>query len=163
MPTVQQAIKQTQPFRSLRHEAIVALLLTVDAVRRPLQELLVDHDELTHQQFNVLRILRGAMPAGLPTLEIAERMIERTPGVTRLLDRLEQKGLVQRERSATDRRQVFCRLSSSGESLLKALDRPVAKLDDAVLGGIDDDEVRGLIDLLNRMRHHVQNLGQATS
>ncbi|MEZ6037254.1 MAG: MarR family transcriptional regulator [Planctomycetota bacterium] len=137
---------------------MVALLLTVDAVRRPVQELLAQHDELTYQQYNVLRILRGAMPKGLPTLEIGTRMIERTPGVTRLIDRLAHKGLVERERSTEDRRQVLCRLTAAGEELLSTLDQPIAELDEAVVGALDDGEVRGLIHVLDRLRMHVSGL-----
>ncbi|MCB9879278.1 MAG: MarR family transcriptional regulator [Planctomycetes bacterium] len=158
VPTVQQSIQQEMPFRSLRHEAVVGLLLTVDAVRRPFQELLAQHDELTYQQYNVLRILRGAMPKGLPTLEIGTRMVERTPGVTRLIDRLANKGLVERERSTGDRRQVMCRLTPAGDALLATLDAPIADLDEAVIGVLDDGEVRGLIHVLDRMRMHVGDL-----
>lgn len=156
--SVADAIRQTQPFQSPRHEAVVGLLLTVEDLRRPMQALFGRHGELTQQQYNVLRILRGARPKGLPTLEIVERMIEHTPGITRLIDRLEKKGLVTRERSATDRRQVFCHLTKQGAALLRKLDRPVAALDDQLLAGIDDREVATLIDLLDRVRHHVRRL-----
>lgn len=152
--SVQAAIKQTKPFRSRRQEALVALMLTAEAVRWPLQDLLASHDELTLQQYNVLRILRGAGPDGLPTLEIGARMIERTPGVTRLIDRMEQKGLVLRERPRDDRRLVICRITETGLGLLKKLDRPVDALDDVVMGGIDDAETVQLIALLDKVRQH---------
>ena len=155
LESVQDAIRQSRPFRSRRQEALIGLLLTAEAARRPMQELLGQYDGLTQQQYNVLRILRGAGPAGLPTLEIAERMIERTPGITRLLDRLETKQLVARERSATDRRQVYCRISTLGKNLLKKLDRPVDKLDERTMRGLDDREVGELIRLLDKLRHHV--------
>src|SRR5881394_1663967 len=77
---------------------------------------------ITGQQYNVLRILRGAEPAGLPTLTIAERMIERTPGITRMIDRLAAKGLVAREVRPHDRRCVYCRITQKGLRLLKLLD-----------------------------------------
>lgn len=159
--SVADSIKQTQPFHSRRHEAMVGMLLTVETLRRPLHALLAKHDDLTQQQFNVLRILRGARPDGLPTLEISERMVERTPGITRLIDRLETKGLVSRERSATDRRQVFCHLTKQGADLLRKLDKPVAALDDDLFAGITDREVDTLIDLLDRVRHHVRQRGTA--
>ncbi|MCA8973951.1 MAG: MarR family transcriptional regulator [Planctomycetes bacterium] len=159
--SVRQAIRQNQPFRSLRHEAMVALLLTTDELRRPMQQLLATRDGLTHQQYNVLRILRGARGEGLPTLEIAERMIERTPGVTRLLDRLEAKGLVRRERSAKDRRQVFCYLSAAGEVLVDELDAPVEALDDQLFATLPDGQVRALIDVLDRLRHHARRYDSA--
>ena len=84
---------------------------------------------ITPQQYNVLRILRGAGAEGLPTLSIGERMIEQTPGVTRLVDRLERKGLVERTPCAKDRRRVFCRMTAKGLELLKELDDPVNRWD----------------------------------
>src|SRR5215216_1776403 len=77
---------------------------------------------ITGQQYNVLRILRGVHPDPLPVLEIAERMIEETPGITGLLDRLESKGLVRRQRCTADRRQVHCYVTAGGLALLTALD-----------------------------------------
>jgi DNA-binding MarR family transcriptional regulator len=135
--SVQQAIKQARPFRNRRQEAVVAVMLTAESVRWPFLDLLGSRHELTLQQYNVLRILRGAGAAGLPTLEIGARMIERTPGITRLLDRLEAKGLVERERSAADRRQVLCRLAPAGDKLLARLDKPVDRLDDTTTAGLD--------------------------
>ena len=95
-------------------------------VRRVIASVVEPHG-ITQQQYNVLRILRGAGEKGLPTLEIADRMIEETPGITRLIDRLELKRLVTRERSATDRRQVFCRITPDGLTLLARLDEPIAE------------------------------------
>ncbi len=152
--SIQAAIRQTRPFRSRRQEALVGLLLTAEAVKWPMQDLLASHDELTLQQYNVLRILRGAGPAGLPTLEIGARMIERTPGVTRLIDRMEQKGLVARERARDDRRLVICRITEAGSNLVKRLDRPVDALDEAILGALGDDETAALIRLLDKVRLH---------
>src|SRR6476469_10714438 len=97
---------------------------TADLLRR-LIGAVVEPRGITAQQYNVMRILRGAGEQGLPTLEIAERMIEQTPGITRLIDRLEAKKLVARERCATDRRQVFCRITAAGLALLAKLDEPV--------------------------------------
>lgn len=152
--TVQEAIRQTRPFRSPGQEALIALMLTAEAVRWPLQELL-DKRGLTPQQYNVLRILRGAGRGGLPTLEIAERMIERTPGISRLIDRLERKELVTRERSADDRRQVVCTITAEGLAVLRSLDRPVDKLDDDLLAPLSAKETRELIRLLNLVRNGV--------
>jgi DNA-binding MarR family transcriptional regulator len=152
--SIQAAIKQTRPFRSRRQEALVGLMLTTEAVRWPLQDLVSSHEDLTLQQYNVLRILRGAGQKGLPTLEIGARMIERTPGVTRLIDRMEQKGLVVGGRSRDDRRLVMCRITEMGTGLLKKLDRPVDALDEEVLGCLSDAEVGELIRLLDKVRRH---------
>lgn len=151
--SIQAAIKQTRPFRSRRQEAAVGLLLTAEAVRWPIQDLLASHEDLTMQQYNVLRILRGAGAAGLPTLEIGERMIERTPGVTRLIDRLELKGLVERGRAAPDRRQVICRITAAGAELLRGLDRPIDALDEQVMSGLSEAEIVELIRLLDLVRN----------
>ena len=92
---IQAEIKQKKPFRSRQQEAGLALLRTADVVRRRIARVIEPHG-VTLQQYNVLRILGGAGKEGMPTLEIAGRMIERTPGITRLLDRLEAKRLVRR-------------------------------------------------------------------
>ena len=107
---------------------------------------------ITLQQYNVLRILRGAGDEGLPTLEIAHRMIEQSPGITRLMDRLEAKGLVRRQRSATDRRQVRCWITPTGLALLEQLDASVNQADEALLGALASDEVDRLILLLDAVR-----------
>lgn len=148
---IQQEIKQSRPFRSTAQEAGIALLRTTDLVRRRMSAVL-EAEDVTVQQYNVLRILRGAGPEGLPTLEIAERMIEQAPGITRLLDRLEGKGLVSRERCPTDRRQVTCRIAKPGLALLAALDPIVDALDDSMLGNLTRTELKQLIHLLDRIR-----------
>src|SRR6185295_1446948 len=117
MSPLQREIRQGKPFRSQSQQVVVALLRTADLVRRGLGRVLEPFD-LTPQQYNVLRILRGAGERGLPTLEIAVRMIEEAPGITRLIDRLETKHLVSRERCKTDRRRVWCRITRDGLGLL---------------------------------------------
>lgn len=143
-------IRQRKPFRSTRHEAALGLLKTVDLLRRREAEVMEPFG-VTDQQYNVLRILRGAGRDGLPTLEIAHRMIERTPGITRLIDRLEKKGLVVRRRCESDRRQVYCVLAPAGSRLLARMDAPIAKTD-ALLAALSDTEVATLIRLLDSLR-----------
>jgi DNA-binding MarR family transcriptional regulator len=152
--SVQQAIRQTRPFRSAAQEAVVALLLTAEAVRNRFADLLAGHEEITFQQYNVLRILRGAGADGLPTLEIVERMVEKTPGITRLIDRLEATRLVERERREDDRRQVFCRITARGAKLLASLDPAVDALDDDALSMLSKSELTALVALLDRIRNH---------
>lgn len=143
-------IRQRKPFRSKRHEAALGLIKTVDLIRQR-ESQVMEPFGVTDQQYNVLRILRGAGQDGLPTLEIADRMIERAPGITRLIDRLEKKGLVARRRCETDRRQVFCLLAPAGARLLARMDAPVAKLD-GLLATLSDAELRTLIRLLDAIR-----------
>ncbi len=149
--TVRAAIQQNAPFHSDGQEALLTLLMTAEKVLLPYQQLLGRHD-LTVQQFNVLRILRGAGRPGLPTLEIVERMVERTPGITRLIDRLEKKALVERVRATDDRRQVFCRITDAGLSLLRRLDAPVLDLDARAFDPLTAEEVRRLTQLLDQVR-----------
>jgi DNA-binding MarR family transcriptional regulator len=148
-----QELKQTKPFPSKAQEVAVGLMRTADVLRR-LVGAVVEPMGITVQQYNVLRILRGAGKEGLPTLDIAERMIESTPGITRLIDRLETKKLVSRERCPTDRRQVFCRITKSGLALLDQLDAPMIEASNSALGHLKKHELASLIDLLDRTREH---------
>ncbi len=148
---LQAEIQQRRPFRSARQEAAIGVLRTADRVRRVFARVVEPHG-ITGQQYNVLRILRGAGPGGLPTLAIAERMIERTPGITRLLDRLDAKGLVKRERCASDRRQVLCEIAPAGLALLVKLDGPVARAEDGALRRLTGADLRTLIRLLDAIR-----------
>ena len=106
---------------------------------------------ITNQQYNVLRILRGAVPDGLPTLDIAARMIDKTPGITRLLDRLEAKKLVRRERPAGDRRQVLCYVTKKGLEVVRDLDAPLKSVAAKALSMLDDSEVEQLSRLLEKV------------
>jgi DNA-binding MarR family transcriptional regulator len=152
--TVAEAIRQTKPFASKQQEGLLALVLAAETVRWRFAQLIESRGEVTAQQYNVLRILRGAGAEGLPTLSIAERMIENAPGITRLVARLEAKGLVARHRSAGDRRQVFCRITPRGLAKLKALDPLMNEIDEDALGSLNENEVATLIRLLNKVRIH---------
>jgi DNA-binding MarR family transcriptional regulator len=147
----QLATGQRKPFTSQGHEIAVAVLLAARLVHRRLAAL-VEPEGVTTQQYNVLRILRGAGRAGLPTLTIADRLLEQTPGVTRLLDRLEAKGLIRRERCAEDRRQVLCFLTPGGRDLLARLDEPVRRSDRGVGAGLSQRQRDTLLELLTLLR-----------
>ena len=148
--TVAGDIKQTRPFPTRAQEAAVGLFLTADVVRRH-EERLFAPLGLTPQQYNVLRILRGARPDPLPTLEIAARMIEKAPGVTRLLDRLEKKGLVSRERCAADRRQVLCGITGKGLALLARVQPELRKAEDRI-NRLSQKDLERLVALLDALR-----------
>ena len=155
--TLKDEIRQTRPFRSREQEALLSLLRSADLAKNRFAGLF-ESEGVTFQQYNVLRILRGAMPQGLPTLEIGERMIERTPGVTRIVDRLEAKGLVERERCVEDRRRVWCRISQAGQDLLARLDGPVDSTDVAIFEGMEPAELGALILTLERLRRRLSSL-----
>src|SRR5687767_9507141 len=114
---LQQELSQRKPFTSPSDEGAVAILRTADVLRRVFTQVLAAHD-ITLAQYNVLRILRGAGSAGLPTLEVAARLIETAPGITLMMNRLADRGWVRRRRSRSDRRQVICYLTDSGIDLL---------------------------------------------
>lgn len=132
----------------------MALLRTADVVRRYIARVLEPYG-ITPQQFNVLRILRGAHAEdtqGIPTLAIAERMIEETPGITRLLDRLEAKGMVHRQRCPEDRRQVLCQATPQGLDLLGRIDGAMDEADEGALGTLSEEDKARLILLLDAVR-----------
>jgi len=148
---LQREIRQSRPFLSIGQEAVLGILRTADELRHRLSEL-IEPRGVTLQQYNVLRILRGAGEEGLPTLEIAERMIERSPGITRLLDRLEKKSLVRRARCREDRRQMLCWITDAGRDLLTALDGPIERTEAEALATMARTDVERLIELLDGVR-----------
>src|SRR5438876_3180041 len=133
--------------------AFLELLRTCDLLSRgPAQVLKVE--DLSATQYNVLRILRGA-PEGLPCGDIASRMITRDPDVTRLLDRLEKRGLISRSRETKDRRTVIARIAPAGLKLLSGLDEPVQNAHRQQLGHMGRERLRTLSELLSLARHKV--------
>lgn len=137
----------------LVEKALVNLLGAADRVKAAIAAVVEPHG-ITAQQYNVLRILRGAGADGLPTLAIGERMLERSPGVTRMIDRLEAKGLVRRERRADDRRCVHCGITPAGSRLLAELDEAMDQADAAAFAALNRSELRQLVSLLERVEPH---------
>jgi MarR family transcriptional regulator, organic hydroperoxide resistance regulator len=148
---LREEIRQTKPFESPAQEAILGVYRTSDMLQRRFARLVEPHG-ISLQQYNVLRILRGAGKEGTPTLEIAERMVEKTPGITRLLDKLEAKHLVRRKRCPEDRRQVLCWITDSGVSLLSQLDKPLVQSGLAAVECLSQTEIRQLIAILGKLR-----------
>lgn len=144
-------LKQTRPFSSTAHEAAVAVLRTAALLQRHYAQV-VEGTGVTIQQYNVLRILRGAGTAGMPTLAIRDRMIEEAAGITRLLDKLEGAGYVIRERSTPDRRQVLCQITPAGLRLLSDLDEPIDSASVFAMRMLDDPEKRSVVELLDGAR-----------
>jgi DNA-binding MarR family transcriptional regulator len=130
--------------------AFLDLLRTTDLLSRGLIQVLKS-EGLSGTQYNVLRILRGA-PEGLPCGEIAARMITRDPDVTRLLDRLEKRGLISRCRETKDRRTVVARITPGGLKLLTRLDEPVQEIHRKQLGHLGRERLRTLTELLHVAR-----------
>ncbi|HSP35620.1 MAG TPA: MarR family transcriptional regulator [Thermoanaerobaculia bacterium] len=118
---------QQRHFDSPVHEAILNVVVAAHYIRDRNDQTLARY-RLTSPQYNVLRILRGVYPAGHARCEIAARMLDRAPDVTRIIDRLEEKGLVERERSSSDRRHSITRITRAGLRLLERLDAPIRRL-----------------------------------
>ncbi|HWS70707.1 MAG TPA: MarR family transcriptional regulator [Thermoanaerobaculia bacterium] len=149
-PTIRDEIKQQRPFRSRSAEAAIALLRTASLIHRRAEGVALA-EGLSIQQYNILRILRGAkMP--LPTMEIAERLIEQAPGITRLVNVLEERGLIRREQWAGDRRHVLCQITAAGLKLLDKLEGPMNTLDDDTMGNLTDDQLEQLLAMLDEIR-----------
>lgn len=149
--TLRAELQQRKPFSSLEQEATLNIARTEAALREPLEELLKAAG-VSLTQYNVLRILRGAGPEGLTRNEIRDRLINRMPDVTRLLDRMEDAGWVSRVRETEDRRCVATHLTRSGRSLVDSLDAPVQEEHRLRLSHMTRTQLRSLIDLLSLAR-----------
>ena len=144
---LQEERKQSKPFQSLEQEALLSIERTAAVLTHGVADALRRY-EITPTQYNVLRILRGAGEQGLCRNEVRDRLVAQVPDVTRLLDRMEEMGLVERERAEDDRRMVLTRLTRKGAQLLARTDEPVARLHRQQLGHLSAARLRTLIDLL---------------
>jgi DNA-binding MarR family transcriptional regulator len=137
-------------FDSLEQEAYLSLWRTYDRLKILEEELFAEYG-LTAQQYNVLRLLRAAREP-LPTLALADRLISRAPDITRMLDKLEQRGLISRTRSPADRRAVLVSITAAGRWLLDQLAEPLRQCHRRQLGHLRPEQLRQLIDLLRLVR-----------
>jgi DNA-binding MarR family transcriptional regulator len=150
--TLLDELRQRKPFASLAEEAYLNVSRTEAVLQEGIDSVLKSHG-ISATQYNVLRILRGAGPKGLCRHEISDRLLTRMPDVTRLLDRMEEAGLVTRERDTADRRLVTTHITRSGRKLVDALDGPMAEEHERRLGHLGDKDLRTLVRLLTRVRH----------
>lgn len=151
MTRLKEELRQSKPFASLEEEVFLGMLRTGDRLLRGEVEVL-RAAELTFAQYNVLRILRGAGRNGLSCREISERMVTRDSDITRLLDRLESRGWVERVRDARDRRVIVARITKKGVALLKELDEPVARAHKKQLKHMSRAQLKTLAELLQLAR-----------
>jgi len=149
---LQEELKQSKPFATLEQEALLSIERTSAMLSHGVADALRRYG-ITPTQYNVLRILRGAGEQGLYRNEVRDRLVAQVPDVTRLLDRMEEMGFVDRERAAGDRRMVFTRITRKGIRLLGRLDDPVARLHERQLGHLGATKLRALIRLLAEARH----------
>jgi len=151
MGKIYDELKQSKRFADPRQEAALAILRTADVLRSRIETALLPH-RVSPEQYNVLRILRGAPDRSLPTLEIASRMITRAPNITRLIDKLVQKKLVSRCDHDRDRRVVVVKLAAKGLDLVNAISPGVDDLDARSLASLSKAQVERLIGILDLVR-----------
>ncbi len=149
---LQKELKQVKPFACLEEEVYLSILRTSEALWWGINELLKKAD-LTPTQYNVLRILRGAGQQGTSCREISERMVTKDSDITRLLDRLEARALISRERETKDRRIIIARITDDGLDLLAGLDKPIAERHRRQLGHLGEKQLASLSGLLNKVRN----------
>ena len=154
MSDLRSEIKQTKPFGSAEEEALLNIERTSAVLTHAIGDELKAFG-ITPTQYNVLRILRGAGKDGLCRNEVRDRLISQVPDVTRLLDRLEESALIERERSTTDRRQVATRITSAGLALLKKLDDPIVEIQKRYLGHMTEKQLKTLAELLTLARARI--------
>jgi len=148
---VARELKQQSKFNSPEEEVLVGLRLATARIVEPWETFLKATTDLTPNQYNVLRILRGSHPSRLPCGEIANRMISRDPDITRLIDRLSRRGLVDRVRGDRDRRVVEVGITARGRAILHDLDVHVKQMPKAVLGRLGAKKLGQLARLLEHV------------
>ncbi len=152
MPSkLQQDIKQSKPFANIESEVYLNIVLLAQELGSPVKSLLKTAG-LSPAQYNVLRILRGAGDEGLTCSEVGKRMVHRVPDVTRILDRLECRGLIARRRRDDDRRVVCAQILPAGQTLIDPLDGPIATVHANTLGAMPPEQLHALRDLLDAAR-----------
>ncbi len=144
-------LKQTSAFASGEQEVLLGILIASARIIEPWERFLKTRAGLSNEQYNVLRILRGSHPGRLACSEISQRMIARDPDVTRLVDRLSQRGLVSRTRGKQDRLVVEVGITNKGREVLRALDPHVDRMPRAVLGHLGQAKLTQLARLLERV------------
>ena len=144
-------LKQTRPWACLQEEVSLNIARTSAVLDHEMAQMLKPYG-ITSTQYNVLRILRGAGEGGLCRNEVGERLIRSVPDVTRLLDRMEQQGLIDRRRVGDDRRFVTTYITTQGLQLLGQLDDLVLAFHRDRLAHLDSDQLKALIELLESVR-----------
>jgi DNA-binding MarR family transcriptional regulator len=151
MSEILKEIQQRHPFTTKAEEAAVSLLRTVAVLSQSMEDFLKKHD-LTRTQYNVLRILRGAGEVGWSCKEIGERLVQREPDITRLLGRLEKRGLISRRRDPVDQRSVLSRITQRGLSLLETLQPELSRMSRDQFRTVNEDELEKLLVTLDKIR-----------
>jgi DNA-binding MarR family transcriptional regulator len=155
-------VRPSRRFDSLEQEVFLNLWRTYDRLRA-FEDALFERFDLTPQQYNALRVLRSVHPTKLNTLELAARLVSRAPDITRLLDKLEQRGLIERDRPAENRRIVRVGITEAGVGLLEAMREPILECHARQLGHLTQLQLRELVTLLRSARAPHEELEGAWS
>jgi DNA-binding MarR family transcriptional regulator len=154
MTSLKEELKTGVDFTSLEHETFLSVMVTSERLNRRNTEFTAKYG-ISPKQYNILRILREAGKAGLPVMEIGRRMIEKSPDISRIVNRLIDAGFVCRRRQRSDRRVVKVTISAKGAKLLNQMDTPVMKQIKDLFSDLSDDDLRSIVTLLGRMRESV--------
>ena len=151
--SLREQLKKQGPFSSVEQEAMLSILRTSDLLENRLARLLREYG-LTPSQYNAMRIMRGEGEP-MPCLEVAGRMIQVAPAITRVIDQLVARGLVEKSQSSNDRRVFLVTLTPSGRDVLRRLDTPIERLHHALLGGVPKRELEKLNQILETARNAI--------
>jgi MarR family transcriptional regulator, 2-MHQ and catechol-resistance regulon repressor len=153
--TIKETIKQGIPFKSVQKETMMSLIRTSSQVKHCIDSNL-NISNLSSQQYNVLRILRGAAKA-IPIMDISDRLVEPTMGITRLINKLNKSGYIDRFQSDTDRRVFNIAINKKGLDLLASLDEKVDRIDEKIFGSMSEAKLKKLTHLLDEARANIPN------
>ncbi|MGL1900535.1 MAG: MarR family transcriptional regulator [Fibrobacterales bacterium] len=154
--SIEEEIHQTQPLRSVGESLILNVVKTADLLKGNMDVVLKPY-ELSQTQFNILRICKGSRGKGITCSEISDRLVTKVPDVTRLLDRMEKKGLVYRKRCTADRRVIWIFISEKGEDVVVKASEKINKNVDAVTLLLENEVVLSAITVLEKLRNNINN------
>ncbi|MGL1933417.1 MAG: MarR family transcriptional regulator [Fibrobacterales bacterium] len=152
--SIEEELRQTQPLRSVGESLILNVVKTADLLKGYMDSVLKSYD-LSQTQFNILRICKGSRGKGITCSEISDRLLTKVPDVTRLLDRMEKKGLLYRKRCTADRRVIWVFISDSGEKIITKASQMVDKNIDAVTLPLGNEGVLAAIAVLENLRNNI--------
>tara|TARA_R110002073_G_scaffold199633_1_gene358782 strand:- start:2348 stop:2821 length:474 start_codon:yes stop_codon:yes gene_type:complete len=148
-------LKKKHPFKSVEQEAMLSIMRTSDLLENRAARLLRNY-QLTPSQYNVMRIMRGEGKP-MPCLEVADRMIQVAPAITRVVDQLVARGLISKTQSSEDRRVFLVQLTVAGKALLRKIDAPIDRLHQTLLGHVSQRDLKSLIATLADARNGIQD------
>jgi len=148
-------LKKKHPFKSVEQEAMLSIMRTSDLLENRAARLLRNY-QLTPSQYNAMRIMRGEGKP-MPCLEVADRMIQVAPAITRVVDQLVSRGLISKTQSSEDRRVFLVQLTVAGKALLRKIDAPIDRLHQTLLGHVSQRDLKSLIATLADARNGIQD------